>query len=158
MYQQLNEQFCECEGISLSNLLQLTPYCVSEKCIINISVIFQDILASYNKNKCSLELVKCDTGQIIMVFNDIVVKIYPIEKYQLIQEILNLKSSNIEPVLKLIILDQTIIIVNTKIIPILVNNGFTFKLNTVLDSSILIRDIPIILIFDEPLTNNILRD
>lgn len=82
-----------------------------------------------------LELFKEDTGILVLVFNNIVFKIYTSDKYKSLRSIFDLKSDNIENIIERIKLknrdNKTLYVtIVEKIIPIIICRDNKLELNT----------------------------
>ena len=83
----------------------------------------------------TLELFKEDTGILVLVFNNIVFKIYTKQKYQNLIPIFNLQSNNIENIIEIIKLKNKdnitlYVTIIEKIIPMIICKGNKLQLNT----------------------------
>ena len=95
----------------------------------DINKIFNRITNKYNKRNQKVEMVKTDTGIIVIVLKHIVIRIYKKEKYEKIKDILDLIHPNIETTIDKIQFENLFFVISKKIIPILTD----FNINPLLD-------------------------
>ena len=124
--------------LSYLNILNIENLNVISKKIID------ECLKKYNVN--TLEILKEDTGILVLVFNSIVFKIYPKTKYEKIKSIINIDNPYIESNLNIIEL-QTFnkeilyLVINNKLLPLINNYDGKNKINKNLDNNIVNEDI-----------------
>jgi len=105
--------------------------------------IINNYLTMYNAKE--LELLKEDTGILVLVFDTIVFKIYPMDKYNKIKDLLKINSTNIEKTLNTekiisILGIELILIINHKILPFLKWSDGVNKINNELDYLKILND------------------
>ena len=123
----LNEYY-DWEGENIWYKLQ------KKKCDIN--KIFNRITNKHNKRGQKVEMIKTDTGIIVIVLKHIVIRIYKKEKYEKIKDILDLIHPNIENTIDKIQFENLFFVISKKIIPILTD----FNINPLLDKKKIIKD------------------
>lgn len=96
----------------------------------DVNRIMNQITKKYNNNDQQVEMVKTDTGIIVIILENIVIKIYNENKYNKIKEIIGLEHPNIERKIKHIKLKDLYFVISEKIIPILID----FEINPILNS------------------------
>ena len=102
----------------------------------DINKIFNRITNKYNKRNQKVEMVKTDTGIIVIVLKHIVIRIYKKEKYEKIKDILDLIHPNIETTIDKIQFENLFFVISKKIIPILTD----FNINPLLNKKKIIKD------------------
>lgn len=88
-----------------------------------IKIIFNNILVKYNFYNINLLSFKDDTNVIVFVLDFIVIKVYSINTYSKIKDIINITHKSIEKTLEIFFTDNIVIVVNEKIIPLLTCTG-----------------------------------
>jgi serine/threonine protein kinase len=84
-----------------------------------IKQIINDIITKFNHSKSTLIGYKDDTNIIVLILDDIVIKLYHIDHFNSIKQIIDHPHTNIETVLSKYELEDIVVIVNEKIIPML---------------------------------------
>jgi hypothetical protein len=123
------KEYYEWEGEQLWNKLNKQKHLVNR--------ILNSITEKYNKKNQEIELIKTDTGIIVIVLKNIVIKIYTEKKYEKIRDIIGSNHPNIEREKKSIKLKDIYFVISHKIIPILID----FKINPILNSDKIKGDI-----------------
>ena len=105
--------------------------------------IINDYLTMYNVKE--LELLKEDTGILVLVFDTVVFKIYPMDKYNKIKDLLKINSTNIEKIFNIqkiisILGIELILVINRKIVPFLKLCDGVNKINNELDYLKILND------------------
>tara|TARA_Y100000991_G_scaffold214346_1_gene201875 strand:- start:1063 stop:1722 length:660 start_codon:yes stop_codon:yes gene_type:complete len=106
----------------------------------DVNRILNQITKKYNNNNQQVELIKTDTGIIVIILKNIVIKIYNENKYNKIKDIIGLEHPNIERKIKHIKLKDLYFVISEKIIPILID----FEINPILNSEKIKNDKEII--------------
>ena len=123
------KEYYEWEGEQLWNKLNKQKHLVNR--------ILNSITEKYNQKNQEIELIKTDTGIIVIVLKNIVIKIYTEKKYEKIRDIIGSNHPNIEREKKSIKLKDIYFVISHKIIPILID----FKINPILNSDKIKGDI-----------------
>ena len=102
----------------------------------DVNRILNQITKKYNNNNQDVELIKTDTGIIVIILKNIVIKIYTKNKYDKIKEIIESKHPNIEKKIKHIKLKNFYFVISEKVIPVLID----FKINPILNNEKVKKD------------------